>query len=148
MFTDGSNYVILISTDFVWILRIKLILQLIFSIRERYDYADLYCIKKNRGKAMTKKNEFLQYKNRPLVRCGNTIYYGSMGDEYVVMLQIHDSKNVKDMNLSGKISVKLIMTDETKNPLERIVKSSEKEGLYKAMDIANIWLDDALKKKS
>ena len=30
----------------------------------------------------------LTYKGRPLVRSGNTIYYGDMGDKYVAMLQI------------------------------------------------------------
>ncbi len=89
--------------------------------------------------------EFLQYKNRPLVRCKNTIYYGNMHDDYVIMMTIMDSTKKDDLDISGKISIKLIMTDETKNPLERIVKSSEKEGMYKALDIANIWLTEALK---
>lgn len=82
-----------------------------------------------------------------MVRCGNIIYYGSMADEYVIMMQIDETKEFKDLQLSGKISVRLILTDETKNPLERIVKTSEKDGIYQALDIANIWLDDALKKK-
>ena len=30
----------------------------------------------------------LTYKGRPLVRCGNDIYYGSMSDPYVVYLQV------------------------------------------------------------
>lgn len=96
---------------------------------------------------MAKKNQFFLYKNRPLVRCKDTIYYGSMADEYVVMMQIHGTKTFEDMQLSDKVSIKLIMTDESKNPLERIVKTSEKDGLYKALDIADIWLTDALKKK-
>lgn len=96
---------------------------------------------------MAEKQPFFLYKGRPLVRCGNTIYYGSMGEDYVIMMQIHDFKKWKDMDMCGKISVKLIMTDETKNPLERIVKTSEKEGLYPALDIADIWLQDALKAK-
>ena len=36
-----------------------------------------------------KKNDFLTYKGRPLVRNGNTIYYGNMTDDYVIMLQIN-----------------------------------------------------------
>lgn len=95
---------------------------------------------------MAEKSEFLLYKNKPLVKCGNTIYYGSMADEYVVMMQVMDQKKLKDMDVAGKISVKLIMTDESKNPLERIVKSSERNGLYPALDIASVWLEDALKK--
>ena len=30
----------------------------------------------------------LTYKGRPLVRCGNDIYYGSMKDPFVVYLQV------------------------------------------------------------
>ncbi len=91
-------------------------------------------------------NQFLLYKDKPLVKCGNTIYYGDMADDYVIMMQILNKKNWHDQEFCGKISVKLIMTDETKNPLERIVKSSEKEGLYPALDIASVWLHDALRK--
>jgi hypothetical protein len=95
---------------------------------------------------MAESATFLQYKDKPLVRCGNTIYYGNMSDEYVVMMQVLSHKELKGMDACGKVSVKLIMTDETKNPLERIVKSSEKDGLYPALDIASVWLEDALKK--
>ena len=90
--------------------------------------------------------QFLLYKDKPLVRCGNTIYYGDMADEYVIMMQILGTKKWRDRDICGRISVKLIMTDETRNPLERIVKSSEKDGLYPALDIASVWLEDALKK--
>ena len=33
--------------------------------------------------AAKKKNQFLMYKNRPLVRKGNTIYYGRHSDDFV-----------------------------------------------------------------
>ena len=35
-----------------------------------------------------KEPQFLMYKDKPLVRCKNTIYYGDMNDPYVIMLQI------------------------------------------------------------
>ena len=35
---------------------------------------------------------FFQYKDKPLVRCGNTLYYGSMQDPFVVMLQVLSTK--------------------------------------------------------
>ena len=37
--------------------------------------------------AEVKKGEGLVYKNHPLRRVDNLIYYGSMADEYIVMLQ-------------------------------------------------------------
>ena len=35
---------------------------------------------------------FFTYKNRPLVRNKNVVYYGRMSDPYVVMMQIHSTK--------------------------------------------------------
>ncbi len=90
---------------------------------------------------------FFTYKGKPLVRFKNTIYFGDMAEDYVVMLQILGSEKLGDMDLTNKVSLKLMLTDETKNPLERIVKSSEKQGLYEALDIADVWLSEALKNK-
>ena len=40
--------------------------------------------------AENKKTEGLIYKNHPLRRIDNIIYYGSMADKYIIMLQILD----------------------------------------------------------
>ena len=48
---------------------------------------------------------FLEYKGRPLVRCGKTLYYGNLYDDYVVMMQIVDTVPFGDMNFAGKIIV-------------------------------------------
>lgn len=91
-------------------------------------------------------NEFLNYKGKPLVRSGNTIYYGNMTDAFVVMLQIQSqSEPLGDLTLADKITIQLLATDPNLNPVEKIVKKSEKNGLYDAMDIASIWLERALK---
>ena len=63
--------------------------------------------------------EFLTYKGKPFVRNGNIIYYGDLADPCV-------------------------LTDETVPATERILKKSEKEGLYVAMDLASVWLERAL----
>ena len=94
-----------------------------------------------------KKNDFLTYKGRPLVRNGNTIYYGNMTDDFVIMLQINSSKEFGDLDLASKVSIQLINTDPDVSIKEKIVKSSEKKGLYAAMDIADIWLSRALNPK-
>ncbi len=92
-----------------------------------------------------KKNDFLTYKGKPLVRNGNTIYYGNMTDDYVIMMQITSSKEFGELDLASKVTVQLINTDPDVSIKEKIVKSSEKKGLYAAMDIADIWLTRALK---
>lgn len=93
---------------------------------------------------MPKKNKFLMYKDKPLVRSGKTLYYGNMTDPYVVMLQINSTKKVDDLEVAEKVSVQLLDTNPLTPPQERIVKRSEKFGLYNAMDLGSIWLERAL----
>ena len=42
--------------------------------------------------ADVKKGEGLVYRNHPLRRVDNLIYYGSMADKYIVMLQILETR--------------------------------------------------------
>ena len=89
----------------------------------------------------------LRFKNRPLVRSGNTIYYGDMGDKYVAMLQILGEETFKDMSLPNKISVQIWSTDDELRPRDRVVKKTEKSTLYDALNIASIWLERQLAEK-
>ena len=88
--------------------------------------------------------ETLEYKGHPLRRKDNIIYFGSMTDKYIIMLQILDTKKVKDMDVATKVSIQLQLTDPNVKSRDRIVKKSEKDSLYDAMDIASIWLERAL----
>lgn len=94
--------------------------------------------------AAKKKSEFLMYKNRPLVRKGNTIYYGSLSDEFVLMLQILSTKDVNGAQMPDRVSVQLINTDPNVRPHDRIAHKTEKKGLYSALDIGCTWLERAL----
>lgn len=89
------------------------------------------------------KNDGLLYKGHPLRRVDNLIYYGSMADKYIIMMQVLDNKQEQDIKLATKVSIQLQLT-EPENSRSRIVKKSEKDSLYAAMDIAAIWLDRAL----
>lgn len=89
------------------------------------------------------KTEGLIYKGHPLRRVDNFIYYGSMADKYIIMMQVLSSKTEQDLNIATKVSVQLQLT-EPENSRSRIVKKSEKDSLYAAMDVAAIWLDRAL----
>ena len=86
----------------------------------------------------------LEYKGHPLRRKDNLIYYGSMADKYIIMLQILETKKVKDMDVATKVSVQLQLTDPDVKSRDRVVKKSEKESLYSAMDVAAVWLERAL----
>ena len=96
--------------------------------------------------AAKKENEFLMYKDRPLVRKGNTLYYGNMSDSHVLMLQILSTTDVQGVAVADKVSVQLINTDPNVRPHDAIVQKTEKKGLYAAMDIGRIWLERAISK--
>lgn len=86
----------------------------------------------------------LEYKGHPLQRKDNIIYYGSFADKYIIMLQILDTKKVKDMDVASKVSVQLQLTDPDIKSRDRVVKRSEKDSLYAALDIGVVWLERAL----
>ncbi len=89
--------------------------------------------------------EFSTYKGKPLVRCGDEIYYGSMADRFVIRMQIKSKKTVGDTEIADKVTIQLLCTDPDLSPRKQLVKSSEKQGLYVALDIADVWLERALK---
>ena len=91
-------------------------------------------------------SEQLTYKGRPLMRKDNLIYYGSMADKYIVMLQVLETKKDHDLDLATRVSVQLQLTDPTVRSRDRIVKKSEKGSLYAAMEVASVWLERALAK--
>lgn len=90
--------------------------------------------------------KFLEYKNKPLVRKDNTIFYGDMADTYVIRLDILSTKKVGDIESADKVQVNLMKSDVTMDPKDAVIKTSVKNGLYEAMDIGAIWLDRELKK--
>ena len=90
---------------------------------------------------MADQENVLMYKGRPLVRSGNTLYYGDMADEHVVVMQILTTDTVKDLTVAKKVQVQMMATDPELPLNERFLKKSEKAGLYEALDIASIWLD-------
>ena len=86
----------------------------------------------------------LEYKGHPLQRKDNIIYYGSFTDPYIIMMQVLDSKKEGDLDIATRVSVQLQLTDPTIKSRDRIVKKSEKDSLYAAIDVAAVWLERAL----
>ena len=89
----------------------------------------------------------LSYKGRPLRRKDNLIYYGSMADPYIIMMQVLDTQKVDDLEVATRVSHQLQLTDPDLKSRDRVVKKSEKTDLYTAMDLAAVWLDRALTSK-
>ena len=86
----------------------------------------------------------LTYKGHPLRRVDNLIYYGTMAEKYIILMQVLDKKKVQDMDVATRVSVQLQLTDPDLKSRDRVIKKSEKESLYEAMDISAIWLERAL----
>lgn len=89
----------------------------------------------------------LSYKGRPLRRKDNLIYYGSMAEKYIIMLQVLASQKIDDLDVATKVSVQLQLTDPDLKSRDRVVKRTEKDSLYTAMDVASVWLERALSAK-
>ena len=96
---------------------------------------------------MADEKTVLQYKGRPLMRKDNMIYYGSMADSHIVMLQILETKKVQDTDIATRVSVELQLTDPNARAKDRIVKKSEKDGFFTALDLGRVWLTRALSAK-
>ena len=86
----------------------------------------------------------LTYKGHPLMRKDNMVYYGSMADSHIVMLQVLETKKVNDVDIANRVSVQLQLTDPAAKSRDRVVKKSEKPGFYTALDVGCVWLERAL----
>ena len=86
----------------------------------------------------------LTYKGRPLMRKDNLNYNGSMADSHIIMLQVLETKKVNDTDIATRVAIQLQLTDPNARGRDRIVKKSEKDGLYTALDLGCVWLDRAL----
>lgn len=96
---------------------------------------------------MSEGKESLIYKGHPLMRKDKLVYLGSMADPFIVFLQILETKPVQDVEVATKVSVELQQTSPNVQPRDRIVKKSEKAGLYDALDVGCVWLKRALSAK-
>ena len=94
--------------------------------------------------ASTPTKKPLEYKGHLLRRKDSLIYYGSMAEKYIIMLQVVETKQVGSLSIPARITVQLQLTDPDLKSRDRVVKKSEKTSLYEAVDLAAIWLNRAL----
>ena len=88
---------------------------------------------------------FFTYKNKPLVRKGNEIYYGDMNEKYIVRFEILSYKKEGTLEIADKVSVQLLDSNTDKNIKDRIKKDSVKDNLFSALDLGFTWLERAVK---
>lgn len=96
---------------------------------------------------MAEKKDGLVYCGHPLRREGNVIYYGSMADSHIVMLQVLETEDVNDLKLATKVYIQLQLTEANVRSRDRVLRSAEKGSMAEAMELSRIWLERALSGK-
>ncbi len=99
------------------------------------------------GRYQKDRKEIFDLQGQTARYCNDEIYYGSMEEPYVIRMQIKSKKDVNGTEIADKVTVQLMATDPYLSPRKQLIKSSEKKGLFLAMDIADIWLERALANK-
>ena len=89
---------------------------------------------------MANVQKFLTYKGTPLVRCGDILYYGNLTDNYVIKLEVTGKQPLNGLDVADRVTIQLIDNNPNLRGKKKIVKSSERNGLYAALDIAEAWL--------
>ena len=87
--------------------------------------------------------KYLMYKDRPLVREGDTICYGDLTEKYILIMEIFSYKTENGNKVPDKILVQVVETEDQ----NKIVRQGEKSGLYEAFGYGLIWLEQALGKE-
>lgn len=81
------------------------------------------------------------YRGYPLIRSGDTIFYGCGGDEYATRLTVKNTKTIQGVEVPDTILVQLLSTRGVGGDKAR---KGEFKGFYEALDTAHTWLNDAL----
>ena len=74
--------------------------------------------------------KYLEYKDRPLVREGNTICYGDKTEKCFLLLEIMSTK--KDEISGEELPDKILIQVIDSNDPNKIIKQGDKSGLYDA----------------
>ena len=88
-----------------------------------------------------KESNLLEYKGKPLIRRGNILLYGNLAERVVAEMVILQTKEQGGQEYATNVLVQLrnnIGANQT------VLKKAERDGLYRALDLACFWLMDEL----
>lgn len=91
---------------------------------------------------MSTEQTIFTYKGKPMVRRGDTIYYGDMKEKYIIIFTIKSKKKVGDLEVADSVTIDLCMNRGVGK--EKVIKKANRESLFEAIDIAEFWLEDAI----
>ena len=93
---------------------------------------------------MAKKKSGLEYKGKPLYRKGDRLIYGNLEDPYILVLDITEKKKLEGIEVATKVRLE-IQDNEDEHPGNgKVFRKSEKNNLYRALDIGSWWLQCAV----
>ncbi len=85
--------------------------------------------------------QYLMYKDRPLVREGDTLCYGDLSEPYILVMEIMSYKEENGEQLPDTILIQIVESEDQ----NKIYRQGTKNGLYEAFGYGVIWLEQALK---
>ena len=85
--------------------------------------------------------KYLMYKDRPLVREGDTICYGDLSEPCILVMEIMSYKEVDGQKIPDTIIVQVVESADQ----NKIIRQGTKNGFYEAFGYGLIWLEKALK---
>ena len=94
-----------------------------------------------------KKKKLVTYNGKPIVRCGNRIYYGNFEDKLILVLDIIETKKIKDLDIASQVLIQ-VMDNTGEFGKGQVFRKAKRDNLYKALDLGEWWLLDALKQLS
>lgn len=88
--------------------------------------------------------EVLVYREKPLLRDGNTLYYGDFKENFIVRFTVLESEKVNDLDMAKKITIELLEKSGEDISQAKLTKKAERTSMWAALDIGIYWLEDIL----
>ena len=94
--------------------------------------------------AAVTEREVLLYREKPLLRDGNTLYYGDFKENFIVRFTILESEKVNDLDMAKKVIIELLEKHGDDISTAKLTKKAERTSMWAALDIGIYWLEDIL----
>ena len=95
------------------------------------------------AKALTER-DILVYREKPLLRDGNTLYYGDFSENFIVRFTILESEKLNDLDMAKKNIIELLEKNGDDISQAKLTKKAERTSMWAALDIGIYWLEDIL----
>ena len=94
--------------------------------------------------AAVREREILIYRDKPLIREGNVLYYGDFKENFIARFTILESEKVNDLDMAKKITIELLEKNGEDIKTAKLTKKAERTSMWAALDIGVYWLEDIL----